>query len=214
MKIIKKIMDSIEESRGKGPSPSFSFLDALNTLEVIWRNKIIGRKKLSNEIGLGEGSTRTIIKMLRKLGLIESNRLGCKLTKKGKCVIQYLKSKIGPMAIVSRSFLAIGEANFGVLVRKAGVKVKNGVEQRDEAIKVGAKAATTLIFKKGNLILPPMNKIINKDYPNIAKEIFQLFQPKENDVIIICSAKNKLLAEKGAKAAAWSLIKEGIFTNK
>ncbi|MBS7655588.1 DUF4443 domain-containing protein [Candidatus Bathyarchaeota archaeon] len=208
MKAIKKLIEVVEESKSKGPTPSFSFLDILNALEAIWRNKIIGRKKLSVEIGLGEGSTRTIIKWLKKLGLVNSNKPGCKLTKEGIRLIQHLKSKIGPASMVSKSFLAVGEANFGILVKKASFKVKNGIEQRDTAIKAGADAATTLIFKKEGLTLPPMNKLLNKEYPNLAKEIYQIFQPKENDVIIICSAKNKLLAEKGAKAAALSLIKE------
>jgi predicted transcriptional regulator len=208
VKAIKEATKIIEESKSKGPAPSFSFFDILNALEVIWRSKAIGRKKLSDEIELGEGSIRTIIKLLKKLGLIEASELGCKLTRKGTRLIRYLNSKIGPALPLSKSFLAVGEANFGVLVKKAGFKVKNGIKQRDAAIKLGADAATTLIFKKEGLILPPMNKLLNEEWPNLAKEVYQAFQPKENDVIIICSAKNKSLAKRGAKAAAWSLIEE------
>jgi len=204
MEAIKKIIKTFEKS--KGPNPLFSFLEILNVLEIIWKMKVIGRQKLSIETGLGEGSIRTIIKWLKKLNLIESTRLGCKLTKRGTRVIQEIKSKIGPTIPVSKSFLAIGDSNVGILVKGVGDKVKNGIEQRDAAIKAGATAATTIIFRKKSLILPSISNSINKEWPKLAKEIQQIFQPKENDVIIICSAKNKLLAERGAKAAAWSLI--------
>jgi predicted transcriptional regulator len=204
MEAIKKIIKAFEKS--KGPNPLFSFLDILNVLEIIWKMKIIGRQKLSIETGLGEGSIRTIIKWLKKLNLIESTKLGCKLTKRGARLIQEIKSKIGPTIPVSKSFLAIGDSNVGILVKKAGEKVKNGIEQRDAAIKAGAIAATTLIFRKKSLILPSISNSVNKEWPKLAEEIYRIFQPKENDVIIICSAKNKLLAERGAKAAAWSLI--------
>jgi predicted transcriptional regulator len=204
MEAIKKIIKAFEKS--KGPNPLFSFLDILNVLEIIWKMKIIGRQKLSIETGLGEGSIRTIIKWLKKLNLIESTKLGCKLTKRGTRLIQEIKSKIGPTIPVSKSFLAIGDSNVGILVKKAGEKVKNGIEQRDAAIKAGAIAATTLIFRKKSLILPSISNSVNKEWPKLAEEIYRIFQPKENDVIIICSAKNKLLAERGAKAAAWSLI--------
>lgn len=60
--------------------------------------------------------------MVKKLGLINSNKLGCKLTKEGIRLIQYLNSKIGSASIVSKSFLAVSEVNFW--------KVKNGIEQR------------------------------------------------------------------------------------
>jgi predicted transcriptional regulator len=204
MEAIKKIIKAFEKS--KGPNPLFSFLDILNVLEIIWKMKIIGRQKLSIETGLGEGSIRTIIKWLKKLNLIESTKLGCKLTKRGTRLIQEIKSKISPTIPVSKSFLAIGDSNVGILVKKAGEKVKNGIEQRDAAIKAGAIAATTLIFRKKSLILPSISNSVNKEWPKLAEEIYRIFQPKENDVIIICSAKNKLLAERGAKAAAWSLI--------
>jgi predicted transcriptional regulator len=204
METIKKIIKSIEKT--KGPAPSFSFLDVINILEIIWKTSVIGRQKLSIETGLGEGSVRTIIKWLKKWGLIETTKLGCKLTKKGKYLIQGIKSKIGPSLPVSKSFLAIGDSNVGVLVKGVGDKVKNGIEQRDAAIKAGATAATTIIFRKKSLILPSITNSINKEWPKLAEEIYRTFQPKENDVIIICSAKNKFLAEKGAIAAAWSLI--------
>ncbi len=203
---IKKIVKSIEEARG--PAPLFSFLDVINVLEVIWRAGVIGRQKLSIETGLGEGSVRTIIKWLKKWGLITTTKLGCKLTKKGNRLAQDIKSRIGPISSLPKSFLAIGDSNVGILVRGVGNKVKNGIEQRDAAIKAGATAATTIIFRKKSLILPSITESIDKEWPKLAEEIYQTFQPKENDVIIICSAKNRFLAEKGAKAAAWTLIKE------
>lgn len=206
MERVRKVLKAMEGRGVMGPAPLFSFLDVLNVLEVISREGAIGRQRLSMEVGLGEGSMRTILKRLKKLGLVESNKLGCALTEDGARFLQVLKSKLGSPIPLQRSFLAIGESNFGILVKGAGDKVGSGIEQRDAAVRMGAAGATTLIFKGGKLLMPPTNKSLDEDWPELAENIRQTFAPKENDVIIVCGAENKVAAERGARAAAWSLI--------
>lgn len=43
---------------------------------------------------------------------------------------------------------------FVVLLKKFGFAIKSGIEQRDAAIKMGAKGATTLLFKDGKFVMP------------------------------------------------------------
>lgn len=209
MEWVKKVLKAIEGREAAGPAPLFSFLDALNVLEVVSREGPIGRQRLSTEVGLGEGSTRTILKRLKRLGLVESNKLGCRLTEEGERFLQSLKSKLGAPIPLQRSFLTVGESNFGILVKGVGDKVGSGIEQRDAAVRMGATGATTLIFKEGKLLMPPTNKPLEEDWPELAESIRRTFAPNENDVIIVCGAEDKAAAERGAMAAAWSLIREG-----
>jgi len=98
--------------------------------------------------------------------------------------------------------LGIGEG----ATRMANPK-KHGLEQRDAAIKVGAMGATTLIFRNNRLKMPGVQEDIFERIQPIYYMLKTKLKPKENDVIIIGSANKKLLAEFGAKAAAFELLK-------
>ena len=91
-------------------------------------------------------------------------------------------------------------------MRGAANKVRQGIEQRDAAIKAGATGAAMLMYKGGKLIMPTISEYVARDYPSVAKQIMEIFQPKESDVIILGSANTKDLAEDGARAAAWTLM--------
>jgi len=80
------------------------------------------------------------------------------------------------------------------------------MEQRDAALLIGAKGATTLISRKGKLTIPPEYRNIAKDFPKISRKIIDSLNPEENDAIVIGSADTLEKAEYGALAAAWNLL--------
>lgn len=204
-----RIIDVFKElARGKvpGPLPSFTELHLAKTIEIIGVEGPTGRKKLSRKLRLGEGATRTIVARLEGAHLITISRAGCELTKKGEAIYDVLKSKLVRVSPIKSSPLTIGAHNVGVLVRDAAHKVWHGIEQRDAAIKAGADGATMLLYKDKRLVMPTISEDVMKEYPNIAKQIMELFQPKENDVIILGGADTREGAEDGARAAAWTLI--------
>jgi hypothetical protein len=167
-------------------------------LNLIGRHKKIGRKQLVEEVGIGEGSMRTILNRLKKQGLIVSSRGGHALTPKGKRFLgrplQLVQIDAGP--------LTVGEIDVATVVRGVAGKVKRGIEQRDEAIKVGADGATVLVYKGGKLRFPDGFMKVEK---GLATLLIKLFEPREGDVIVVGTAKDVVKAEEGAKAAARSL---------
>lgn len=199
-----KVLTQLTEEKAAGPAPSFTKLHLAKAIEIIGDERI-GRTKLSERLGLGEGATRTLIDRLLEANLVKISRLGCELTKSGLLILNDLKAKLGRRAEVSRSSMTVGAHNFGILVRDAASRVKSGIEQRDAAVRVGAIGALTLVFKGGELLIPPF-ELISKKWPNVAKEILDTFQPEENDVIIIAGAHTQERAEEGGRAAAWTLI--------
>lgn len=204
-----RIIDVFEELariKAPGPLPSFTELHLVKTIETIGAEGPTGRKKLSRRLRLGEGTIRTIVTRLESAHLISISKAGCELTEKGEAIYDVLKSKLARMSPVKSSSLTIGAFNVGVVVRDAAHKVRHGVEQRDAAIKAGADGATMLLYKDERLVMPTISEDVMKDYPNIAKEIMELFQPKENDVIILGGADTRDGAEDGARAAAWTII--------
>ena len=69
-----------------GPIPKFSEYHVWKTFHCLSKESPIGRKKLATLLGIGEGSTRTILTMLQEAGHILIRKNGVSLTMDGKNV--------------------------------------------------------------------------------------------------------------------------------
>jgi DNA-binding PadR family transcriptional regulator len=181
-----------------GPLPRFIDAQIRRALELIAERKGIGRKQLAKELGIGEGSIRTILSRLRNRSFIASSRSGQSITAKGKRelgkTLEYVQVDAGD--------LTVGDVDVATIVRKAAARVGRGIEQRDEAIKAGAAGATVLVYKDGKLQFPDGFQKVER---NFANDLITTFKPSKGDVIIIGSGRDAVKAETGAKAAARSL---------
>ena len=184
----------------RGPLPRFTELHVRQALELIAQQRRVSRKELGEKLGIGEGSTRTILNRLKRRGLVTSSRSGHALTAKGR---RWL-GKSFEYVRVDAGDLTVGEVDVATIVRGAAKKVKRGIEQRDEAIKAGADGATVLIFKGGKLQFPYGSLRIGKE---LSSKLVEALKPRERDVILIGTARNIAGAEAGARAAARTLRK-------
>ncbi len=166
----------------------------------------IGRSKLSKELVLGEGATRTLIERLKEYGLIAVDRAGCVLSRKGEKLWSALHEVLPRKTVLGKSELTLAPFNVAVLVKEYSGKVKFGVEQRDAALMIGAKGATTLVFKDGKVRFPLENRDVSRDLPKVSRKLVDSLKPEEDDVIVIGSADTLDKAEYGALAAALSLL--------
>jgi DNA-binding MarR family transcriptional regulator len=203
----KQILEKITGEKAPGPSPTFSIFHMLRALELV-AEKAIGRSKLAEELGVGEGAVRTMVKRLRDAGLVTTSKLGCALTSKGLKLWNEYKTVFRRKVEIGKSELTLADYNFAILVKNYGHRVKSGMEQRDAAIMVGARGATTIMFKGGRLIIPSVSDNTTKNFPKATNQIIRLLNPEENDVIIIGSADSLGKAEYGALAAAWTLVND------
>jgi len=202
-----KVIERVTGKVAPGREPSFTEVHVIKALEIIGRGGAVGRIRLSKELGLGEGVTRTLVRHLKNEGMIKVSRSGITLSKYGEKLFSDLRSRISEEVEVSPSPLTVGSFNVAVLVRDAASVVKTGLEQRDTAIKAGALGATTLIFSRNRLTMPLAEKEdVFKGISSIHQTLISKLNPKENDVIIIGSGENKRLAELGAKMAALELL--------
>lgn len=200
----KQLLENIAREKAPGPFPTFSVYHLLCALEAI-AQKPIGRGQLAAKLEVGEGVIRTILDRLKDAGLIETSKAGCVLTANGRKLWDEWSSIVEKVEI-GKSELTFADFSFAILVKKCGHKVKSGVEQRDAAVKVGAKGVTTIIFKNGKLVIPSVSDDVSKDFPKAAKQILTYLDPKENDVILVGSANTLKEAEYGILAAAWTLL--------
>jgi len=204
--LAKRFFEDLVLEKAPGPSPSFTVFDIIRVLDIIANTGSVGRGKLSEKLGFGEGATRTLLNRLTEAQLVSISKIGCSLTVKGNKVWDKIKAVMPHKAELEKNELTFALHNVAVLVKGRGEKVKKGLEQRDAAVRAGAVGATTLVFKDRRLVLPTVSADVAKDYPKAFREITRLMRPEENDVIIISSADDVKEAEKGALAAAWTVI--------
>lgn len=204
-----EFLEAIKKIAGKiapGPAPSFNEAHVVKSLEIIADHGNVGRISLSKQLELGIGTTRTILKHLKKEDFIESSKFGFVFSEQGKKLFADLRSKISEGVEVPNSPLTVGPFAIAILVKGAANKVVRGAEQRNTAIRAGARGATTLIFSHQKLVMPSRKNHSIKNISSIQDILISKLNPKEHDVIIIGSGENRTNAEIGALMASIKLL--------
>ncbi|HET6457809.1 MAG TPA: DUF4443 domain-containing protein [Nitrosopumilaceae archaeon] len=203
---VLRLLSKVAERYAPSRLLSFDSVHVLKTMQLMENTKRISRSLLIRELGLGEGSVKTLVKHMKMSGLIENSNAGMWPTNKGKAVYEKLHCAIPNEMNIFKCSVALGKFNYAVLVKDVAYNIGSGIEQRDAAIKLGAVGATTLIFKNGTLLMPDTREDLLRNNPKIHSLIIKKLMPKDNDVIIIGSSENKRTAELAAKSAALHTI--------
>ena len=184
--------------------PMFRFNDAnvYWTMYLLSDGKRIGRKRLADEVGIGEGSMRRILDTLQDWDYISIKQTGIMITKTGRSFLDQIP--IQPVDIFLEGSV-IGDYQQGVIVRGVSSKVNNGMEQRDAGIKVGAEGCTTIVYRDGKLSIPP-DWNLDVERPQTAKKIRDELGMKPDDAMIIGGGNTKQSAVVAAVSAALELI--------
>src|ERR671933_2068773 len=149
---------------------SFELVHIFKVFQLLDKNEHVSRTLLCQELALGEGSVRTLLKHLKMQNLVKSTNGGTRLTEKGKALSSELLQSIPSEAIMPKCSIALGTFNYVVLLRNYSFAIKSGIEQRDAAIKIGALGATTLLYKDHKFTMPgSSSKDSLQIEPNIAK---------------------------------------------
>jgi predicted transcriptional regulator len=183
---------------------SFNMVHVFKTLQLIKSRGHISRDLLSRELGLGEGSIRTLMRHLQMNNMIKATNAGTTMTQKGEALFSELLSSIPAEMSLPKCSIALGKFNYVVLLKQHSHAIKSGIEQRDAAIKIGAKGATTLLFKQNKFVMPSnTNYDTLQKEPQISKLLIKMLNPEEGDAIIIGSDDmHKKRSDLAAKNAA------------
>jgi hypothetical protein len=140
-------------------------------------NKRKSRALLAKQSGLGEGSMRTILDILKQKALIESSRGGHVHSKAGREAYAAIKeacSIINASPVHSCSTLCFHLS--------APIKEQQSYKLRDIAVKWGAKGAYILKVVNGELVMPPSTVV---DYKEDFSALKRAARPKEGDYLIL-----------------------------
>jgi hypothetical protein len=188
--------------------PQFGPMFRFNDANVYWALYILsdgrrmGRKRLSEEVGVGEGSMRRIIDTLKEWDFISIKQTGITITKAGLSFLDQMP--IEPVDI-NLAGSVVGDYQQGVIVRGSAKAVNNGMEQRDAGIKVGAEGCTTIVIRDGKLMIPPDWNLDERD-PEVASLIRNEFKLTADDALVIGGGMTKASAVEAAVIAALTMF--------
>ncbi|USS41366.1 DUF4443 domain-containing protein [Thermococcus aggregans] len=181
----------------RGAYPEFEIEDVVVVLFLLKTPK--GRKQISEELNLGEGTVRTLLKKLSSIGLVESQQKGHSLSEKGAEVVKE----------ISRLFSEPLEATpldgfvTYALVVKNPPEFKS-IELRDEAIRFFARGAMILVVQDNEIIFPEDRRPLKETLPKLSEDLKKL--PIENgDLVIVTWADTKADALKSLIHVALTL---------
>lgn len=200
-------MRRISSTKPKGPSRTFSELETIRAIQLLGERRVLGRTLLSRLLKTGSGAIRTLIGNLEKEKILVVERSGCRLTEKGLNIYRQITKKIPLISQIDAGRLSVAKFDAAAIVKEASNLIHRGIEQRDAAIRVGAKGATTLKYEDGRFMLPMGSRNCARDFPDgVWSRLEETFNPESGDVIVVSSADDADVALYGALAGALSLL--------
>ena len=141
---------------------------------------------------------RTILELLKSKRLLDSNKKGHFLSKKGVEVLSQINSFVKATKNIASKSLYPDSKKVGMQLRGTP-SLKETYRLRDAAVKNGADGA--LILKFDSRLYAP-----ESGYEQDYKELEKLFDFEKNDVLVISFSPERRKAENGALAIAADLI--------
>lgn len=160
-----------------GPQPNYTLAQVLFIVTILAKEKT-GRKQLCTKLSCGEGTIRTILKMLKSHELILSSNSGTTLSEKGFNLFKEMQQYYsGPFEINAKE-LTVGTKDSFVIVKKFNKNNINPLFIRDKAIIEGALGITTITHKH----IKDKTFEQNQD---MVKKLFSTYKVKESEIVLI-----------------------------
>ena len=180
-----------------GNLSNFTKIDTLRCLLKI--ENPVSRIELSKILGLGEGTIRSILNILKKNNLLESNNKGHYLSEKGRNIIKKIKDNINLKEITLNDHYP-NKKKIALHLKSPDKLIKSYI-LRDEAMKNGADGALVFNFDK-------KLELYGSDYDRDFSDMEGMLDLGKDDLVIVAYADSYRLAEHGALAAAIELNKD------
>ncbi len=196
----------ILEGGASGPSPRYADCDVMHVLAVIRmyrdRGMRAGRRRISEETGIGAGTVRSILQKMASLGLVDIYGTGTTLTASGSEIAEGTGISL---VRLGHTEAAVGTHQVTVAVRNGADAVTNGAVQRNEGLKAGGDGCTAIIVKNGDLIMPPVWNV-DERYPVLARGLREQGVSEGDLFLIGGSDTGKQYAAAAAFAAALAIL--------
>lgn len=172
-------------------------------LAMFYAEDGLSRARLQELLGLGEGSVKSMVKYMKKHGLISTSKAGSKLTGKGAGILSKVRVFVPKICRIGLEYLSVGKINYAALLR--GIKISGILGLRDRVVRLGGTGAVLLFYTKGRVEVPyvaeDLKSISSSDYAKICE-----MNPQEGDSIIIVGGEDKSSALKALGSVLSELL--------
>ena len=193
-----KLVDAVDT----GPARRFGDAHVFYMLHILFAEGRVSRSKLADVMGIGEGSVRNILKILRGWGMVDVDRTGVSLNEKG---IAFLLDIDMRMVDVPRTRCVRGSFHQGVVVSGAADRITDGMRQRDRGIIAGATGASVFLMRDGTLVMPSHWNMDCRE-PDFSKEVYRT-GIIDGDVLVVSGASERGTAAVSAIAIGLDLLR-------
>ncbi len=207
---LTQLFKKLLEARGH-VRPMYNEYHVLKALLTIERKEPIGRIALSRELGIGVTSTRTLVKRLRELGVVDVDVVGgCFLTELGRRILSFLHNFVKRIEYVTPYIgpdLALDREAYAALITPSITGKHSIVMLRDTFVRYGASAVLIACIRKGRAALPPDFMANEVSLPSL-RTLKEALGACEGDYIAVVYAQNARLAEEALYRGLVKLLLE------
>lgn len=166
--------------------------------------KNLGRRRLTEELGLTESKTRTMLKHLKNSGYIETGeKTG--LTSKGEKIFSEIQGNLEKVSEAELEYLGMGEKAVAALVDTE--KDFRVIELRDEAVRAGARGLTVLEYRE-KFTFPEDEDPEEREFENDTELLEEIFSPEAGEKLLISFGDEEENARKGLWRALYHLLQD------
>ncbi len=189
-----------------GPDSRFTDADAFDILWTLRSGKRIGRGRIAQQVGLGEGSARNLIDTMSSIGLLNVAQTGVTITKYGSSLVDILG--IRPVDMDTDRYV-LGECTSDAVVCGRAGNVTDGKAQRNEAIRLGGEGCTTWIMRNGEIYMAPDWDVDSVD-PVFGISIQRHTGMSDGDALVFAGADTPRAARTAAIGVALGMLQRRI----
>jgi len=181
-----------------GNLPNFNELDVFRCFLSI--DEKAARAELAKKLQLGEGTVKSILRILKEKKLTESTNKGHVLSEKGKKVLKDILDIITVPKMIFSKNIYPNHIKSGILVKSYKEKKKT-YALRDIAVKKGSEGALIFYFDK-------KLRLLESGYKQDFSELENYFDLKKDNLLILTFSKNLRTGENSALAIAFEINKK------
>src|SRR5574342_656774 len=112
-----KLLEKVSHQDSPYRQLSFGIGHIFKALQLAKLNGHISRDLLGNELSLGGGSIKTLVKHLKMTGMVKTSNAGTNLKEKGERIISQILLHIPRETVIPVSSITVGKFNYAVLVK-------------------------------------------------------------------------------------------------
>ena len=167
----------------------------------IMREGRIGRVALAGEMGIGEGSVRNVLKLLRFWGMIESTRDGTALTESGRRFLEDLRMDL---VDVPQTAYVPGACQSAVLVHGVASTAPSRMHPSDSDV-VACAHGTQVFRMEGGVLMMQGERNVDERELEFAC-VVRAAGMRDGDVLVVGGADNSSAATAAALAVGLDML--------